>query len=146
MRTQRVVLGIVTLAAGVGVLSAVAVSAHHAFGAEYDATKPIKIQGILVEVEWINPHAWFHVEVKTPDGKVERWMFEAGNPGALTRRGFTKHDLELGTEIVVEGYLSKGVPYRANGRVMTYTDGRTLFVGSSGTGAPLDGADAAEKR
>lgn len=145
MRTQRVVLGIVALAGG-GLLSAVPVSAHHAFAAEFDANRPIKLQGSIAKVEWTNPHVWFHIDVKKPDGQVERWKIEGGNPAALTRRGFTKSYLQPGTEIKVEGYLSKGVPFRANGRVMTYLDGRTLFVGSSGTGAPLDGTDPSDKQ
>ena len=104
----------------------------------------MKITGVIVKVDWMNPHSWFHIDVKNPDGTVERWQIETGAPGALTRRGFTKDFLKPGTEVVVQGYMAKGVPRRANGRVMTYPDGRTLFVGSSGTGAPLDGTDVTE--
>lgn len=144
MRTMLVVL-ISVVVAWVGLMTAGPVYGHHSFAAEFDANKPIKVEGTLTKVEWINPHAWFHVAVKNPDGTVEEWMFEAGPPNALTRRGWNKNSIPTGTEVVAEGYMSKGIPRRANGRVMTFTDGRHLFVGSSGTGAPLDGKDLSEK-
>jgi hypothetical protein len=117
-------------------LAAVPAIAHHSFAAEYDAQKPVKFQGTVTQMEWINPHAWIHVDVKKPDGTVENWMVEAGAPNALLRRGFTKNSLLPGTVIVVEGYQAKDGALRANGRDITYTDGRKLFVGSSNTGAP----------
>jgi hypothetical protein len=144
MGIRHVVISLVATI-GVGVLAVVPARAHHAFSAEFDANRPVKVKGTIARVEWTNPHTWFHIDVKRPDGQVERWMFEGGGPGSLTRRGFSKDYLALGTEIVVEGFLSKGVPRRANARNMTYPDGRTLFVGSSGTGAPADGADASER-
>ena len=144
MRMKRAILSFVAMV-GVGLLTVVPVRAHHAFSAEFDANRPVKVQGTISKVEWTNPHTWFHVNVKRPDGQVEEWMFEGGGPGSLTRRGFTKDYLKPGTEIIVEGYLSKGVPRRASARVMTYPDGRTLFVGSSGTGAPADGKDPSER-
>jgi hypothetical protein len=110
--------------------------AHHAFAAEFDAKKPIKLQGTITKVEWINPHSWIHIDVKTTDGKVESWMIEAGPPGALVRRGWTKNSVALGTEVVVEGYQAKDGSNRANGREITLPDGQRLFVGSTGTGAP----------
>ena len=122
------------------------VSAHHAFSAEFDANQPITLHGTVAKVEWINPHSWIHVDVKNQSGKVERWMIEGGNPTVLLRRGFTKDSLPAGTEIIVEGYRAKGNPLRANGRDLTFTDGRKLFMGSSGTGAPLDGRDPTEKK
>jgi hypothetical protein len=134
------------LAAGVGLLigSSPAV-AHHAFSAEFDADAPVKLTGPIVKVELINPHAWIHMEVKTPDGKVERWAVEGGTPNTLQRRGITRDSIKLGTVIVVQGYRSKDGSMRANGRDITFPDGRTLFMGSSGTGAPRDGKDATEK-
>jgi hypothetical protein len=120
-------------------------SAHHAFAAEFDATKPIKLRGTVVKMEWINPHTWLHLEVKRPDGKTERWMIEGGPPNALYRRGFTQKSLPVGAEILVEGFRAKDGTLKGNGRELTFADGRRLFVGSSGTGAPRDGRDAGEK-
>lgn len=118
--------------------SAAPARAHHAFAAEFDAKKPVKLQGKVTRMEWINPHAWIHVDIAGPDGKVTNWMVEAGTPNTLFRRGFTKDSLAVGTEIVVDGYQSKDGSNRANGRDVTFPDGRKLFLGSSGTGAPYD--------
>jgi hypothetical protein len=112
------------------------VLAHHAFSAEFDARKPVKLEGTVSKMQWINPHAWIHVDVKRPDGKLETWMIEGGTPNTLFRRGFTKDSLKTGTRIVVEGYRAKDGSLRANGRDITFPDGRKLFMGSSGTGAP----------
>jgi len=112
------------------------VSAHHAFAAEFDSTKPIKLKGTIVKMEWINPHTWLHIDVKQPNGKTERWMIEGGPPNALYRRGFNKDSLPVGSEILVEGFQAKDGSHRGNGRELTFSDGRRLFVGSSGTGAP----------
>jgi len=122
-------------------LPAASAVAHHAFAAEFDATKPFKIKGTVVKMEWINPHTWLHLDVKRPDGKTERWMIEGGPPNALYRRGFTKDSLPVGTELVVEGFRAKDGSLRGNGRELTFSDGRRLFVGSSGTGAPKDGKE-----
>jgi hypothetical protein len=125
--------------ASVGLLlTAAPVWAHHAFAAEFDAKKPVKFRGTVKKMEWINPHAWIHIDVKSDDGKVTTWMIEAGTPNTLFRRGFTKQSLAVGTEILVDGYQSKDGSNRANGRDVTFTDGRKLFLGSSGTGAPYD--------
>lgn len=145
MRTKQLLLGVVGVASA-ALWSAVQVSAHHAFAAEFDANRPVEVKGTLVRVEWTNPHAWFHIDVKGPDGTVERWMFEGGGPAALTRRGLTKDFLKPGTELVVDGFMAKGVPRRFNGRKITYADGRELFVGSSGTGAPADGKEPDDKK
>jgi hypothetical protein len=134
------VLGIaLVVGAGVGItLVPAPVSAHHAFAAEFDATKPVKFDNAIVtRMEWVNPHVWIHVDVALADGTAEKWAIEAGTPNVLYRRGFTKEDLLPGTAIVVEGYRSKDGSHRANGRNLTLPDGRTLFLGSSGTGAPI---------
>jgi hypothetical protein len=114
------------------------VVAHHAFSAEFDANKPIELTGTVTRMEWINPHVWLHMDVKKPDGTVESWAFEAGTPNVLFRRGFTKESLKPGTEVKIDGYRAKDGTRRANGREMTFADGRTLFMGSSGTGAPYE--------
>jgi len=116
--------------------AAVPVIAHHSFAAEFDAKKPVKLRGTVTKMEWINPHSWSHIDVKTPDGKVEKWMVEGGAPNALLRRGWNKNSLLPGTEILVEGFQAKDGANRANGRDITFADGKKLFVGSSGTGAP----------
>jgi hypothetical protein len=130
-------LALVVVGAGL-LLNVAQLSAHHSFAAEFDAKKPVKFRGTVTKMEWINPHAWIHVDVKGPDGKVVSWMVEAGTPNTLFRRGFTKNSLAPGTEILVEGYQAKDGSNKANGRDVTFPDGRKLFLGSSGTGAPDD--------
>ena len=144
MRTKLVI----AVAAGALVLAGpTAVTAHHAFGGEFDANRPVLLRGPIVKVEWVNPHTWIHIEVKKPDGTKEVWMIEGGSPNSLLRRGVTRDSLQIGTEIVVDGYQARDYTLkRANGRNVTYPDGRKLFLGSSGTGAPKDGADPAEAR
>lgn len=135
-----------TLATAAALLAAaVPVLAHHAFGAEFDPDAPVRLQGKIVKIEWVNPHAWIHVEIKKPDGSAEVWMVEGGTPNTLVRRGLTRDTLKYGTEIIVDGYQTKDHSLkRANGRDVTFTDGRKLFMGSSGTGAPRDGRDPTE--
>jgi hypothetical protein len=131
-RTIGVVVGLALLGA------AASAQAHHAFSAEFDSNKPLTFKGTVAKMEWTNPHVWIHVDVKRPDGKVERWAVEGGTPSVLFRRGFTKQSLLPGTEIVVDGYQAKDGTRRANGRDLTFPDGRRMFVGSSGTGAPYE--------
>lgn len=121
----------VVLAAGGLLVAAAPVWAHHAFSAEFDGDKKVKFTGTVTKMEWINPHAWIHIDVKGDDGKVTPWMIEAAAPNALLRRGWTKKSLLAGTEIVVEGYQAKDGSNRANGSLITFPDGRKLFVGSS---------------
>ena len=113
------------------------VRAHHAFAAEFDAKQPVKFEkAVVTKMEWTNPHTWIHVDVTMPDGRKEAWAIEAGTPNVLFRRGFTKDALKPGTAIVIDGYRAKDGSHRANGRNLTLPGGQTLFLGSSGTGAP----------
>ena len=130
---------ILAIAAVALVVAAVpAAWAHHAFASEFDANTPVKFKATITKMEWINPHAWMHVEVKKPDGTSEGWMIEAGTPNMLFRRGVNKESVKPGMEVVVDGYRAKDGSRRANGRDVTLPDGRKLFLGSSGTGAPSD--------
>ena len=117
-------------------LTAIPVVAHHAFAAEYDGKKPVTLRGVVSKMEWINPHVWIHLDVKNADGTPTKWMIEGGAPNALIRRGFNRNSLLLGTELIVEGFMAKDGTKFANGRDITFTDGKKLFMGSSGTGAP----------
>ena len=141
MRFQRVLI----TTSAVLLLIGTAVSAHHSFAAEFDSNKPIQLKGTVTRVEWINPHTWIHIAVKDAEGKTEEWMIEGGTPNTLLRRGLTKTSLPEGTEVVVDGYRAKNGSNRANGRDVTFPDGRKLFMGSSGTGAPKDGRDTSER-
>jgi hypothetical protein len=118
-------------------LAAPATLAHHAFSAEFDATKPVYLTGKVTGMEWINPHSWLHVDVVNEDGTVSNWMIEAGPAGVLVRRGWTKDSIKPGTEVIVEGYQARDGSNRANGRDVTLPDGRRLFAGSSN---PEEGA------
>ena len=134
MRAHVALLLVTTLLAG----TPAALSAHHAFAAEFDANKPVNFKGTVTRVEWVNPHVWIHVEVKKPDGSVESWAIEGGTPNVLFRRGVTKQSLTVGTEVMVDGYQAKDGTRRANGRDLTLADGRKLVLGSAGTGAPFE--------
>jgi len=125
MRTRLIAAAVWLLAAGG------AAAAHHSFAAEFDASQPIRLQGTVTRVEWINPHTWIHIDVKEPDGNVVKWMIEGGTPNTLLRNGVTKNALPVGTEIVVDGYKARDGRNRANGRDLTFPDGRKLFLGSS---------------
>ena len=135
MRTRLVVAG------GIGavlVLAVAPVMAHHAFNSEFDSNRPVKFRGTVVKMEWVNPHAWIRLAVTKPDGTTDEWMIEAGTPNTLFRRGLTKLSLQAGMEVLVDGYQSKDGSLRANGRDLTLPNGQTLFLGSSGTGAPYE--------
>jgi Ni/Co efflux regulator RcnB len=133
MRRLVVVLAAVFVAAGT-----MPAHAHHAFAAEFDAKKPVTFEkAVVTKVEWTNPHSWIHVDVPMPNGTKEAWAIEAGTPNVLFRRGFTKDALKPGMVIVIDGYRAKDGSHRANGRNLTLPNGQTLFLGSSGTGAPV---------
>jgi hypothetical protein len=126
------------IGAGLLLAAAVPMFAHHAFSAEFDANQPVELKGRVTNMEWINPHAWIHIDVKDASGKVTSWMVEGGSPNILLRRGFTRTSLPEGTEVVILGYRAKDGSNRANGGSITLPDGKRLFLGSSNTGAPTD--------
>jgi hypothetical protein len=141
-----------SLAACAGVLALAAsgpAMAHHAFAAEFDGNAPVLLKGKVTKVEWINPHAWVHLVVVGADGQQQEWMVEGGTPNTLLRNGADRNTLKPGTDIVVRGYQAKDkrcLPAcKANGRDITFPDGRKVFIGSSGTGAPRDGLDPNER-
>src|SRR5215510_15815401 len=127
MRTK---LTAAIVGAGLLLLAAAPVWAHHAFAAEFDVSKPVKLKGTVIKMEWINPHSWIHINVKGNDGKVVPWMVEGGSPNTLLRLGFTKEALPVGSEIVVDGYQAKDSSNRATGMDITFSDGKNLFLGS----------------
>ena len=129
----------------IAALSVSPLRAHHSFAAEFDANQPVTLKGTVVKMDWVNPHTWIHLDVKNPDGTVTLWMIEGGTPNTLVRRGFTKKSLAAGTEITIEGYRAKNGANRANGADMILPDGKRLFLGSSGTGAPREGRGEIQK-
>ena len=135
--SMRMTIGAVILSAGL-ILAGRSVLAHHAFGAEFDPNAPIRLQGKIVRLEWVNPHTWIHVEVMK-DGKPEVWMVEGGTPNTLLRRGIDRKTVAIGTEVIVDGYQTKDHSLkRANGRDVTFADGRKLFMGSSARPCPTE--------
>ena len=144
---------IVAAAAGVLALTALVAGqqaqAHHAFAAEFDGNAPVLLKGKVTKVEWINPHAWVHMTHEEPGKPAQSWMVEGGTPNTLIRGGLSRDSLKAGTFIIVRGYQAKdkrcAPACKANGRDVTFADGRKVFMGSSGTGAPKDGSDASEK-
>ncbi len=111
-------------------------NAHHAFSTEFDATQPVRLEGTITRMEWINPHSWLHIDVVNEDGETESWMIEAGPAGVLVRRGWNRNSIQAGTRVIVEGYQARDGSHRANGRDVTMPDGERLFAGSTGPGAP----------
>ena len=136
MKTKLVV--VLAAVAVVLVATGVSLRAHHAFSAEFDANKPLTFKGTVSKIEWTNPHVWLHLDVKKPDGSIETWSFEAGTPTVLFRRGVTKESVKPGMEVAVDGYQAKDGSHRANGRDLTFADGRKMFLGATGTGAPYE--------
>ena len=135
MRTAHIVAAaFVVMLAGGG-----PVAAHHSFAAEFDGSKPVTLRGTITKMEWTNPHAWLHVDVKGPDGKVVAWMIEGGAPNALLRRGWNKESVAPGTAVLIQGFRARDGSNRASGGEVRLPDGKKLFIGSTGTGAPGDG-------
>jgi hypothetical protein len=123
---------------------AIRAEAHHSFAAEFDADQPVELRGVITRMEWLNPHTWMHLDVQNADGTTTAWMIEGGTPNTLFRRGFTPQAVPVGTEITVIGYRARNGANRANGRDLILADGRRLFMGSPGTGAPGDEGAAPE--
>ncbi|HLG58878.1 MAG TPA: DUF6152 family protein [Vicinamibacterales bacterium] len=130
MRAKRVLL----IIGGCVLLVAAQVRAHHAFAAEFDVSKPLQLKGTLLKWEMVNPHSWFHIGVKAPDGKVTEWLVEGGSPNQLIRMGVTKTTVLIGTELVVDGYQAKDGTNKAVGRNFVLADGKRLFLGGSAGG------------
>ena len=128
MNTKKMLM--ILAAAGV-LAAALPLSAHHSFSAEFDGSKPIKLEGKVVRMEWSNPHTWLFIDVTKPDGTVEQWAVEGGSPGVLLRAGWTRNSLPEGTKIIVNGFPAKDGSLRANSRSIEFPDGRKLDTGSS---------------
>jgi Family of unknown function (DUF6152) len=122
-----------------------AANAHHSFSAEFDLQKAVHIEGVVVKMDWVNPHSWLYIDVTKPDGKVDHWMVEGGAPSALLRRGWNRNSLPAGTKIVVDGFQARDGALRANARDIIFPDGRTLSLGSSNTAEADKDSDKAQK-
>ena len=142
---MRTILSIAAMSAGL-LLTALPARPHHAFGSEFDVTKPLKLRGTVTKWELVNPHSWIRMDVKGSDGTVVNWMIEGGSPNSLLRLGFTKNSLPPGTEIVVEGFQAKDGANRGVGANLTFTDGRKLFLGGSAPGADPNRPDVTGKK
>lgn len=129
---------LVVLVVGV-VLATTSAFAHHSFSSEFNENAPVKLVGTVTKVDLVNPHMWVYMDVKNPDGTVANWAIEGGAPNAIYRRGLRKEDFPIGTQVTVDGYRAKNGSNTANGRTVTFLDGRNFFLGSSG--GPKDGAE-----
>jgi Family of unknown function (DUF6152) len=126
------------LIAGLLPIAAIPVLAHHAFQAEFDTNKPVTLKGVVTKVEWMNPHAWFYIDVTDENGKVEHWQCETGGPVELLRRGWRKNDLKIGDQVTVEAFRAKDSTNTVNARVVTLPDGKKVFSGSANDNGPKE--------
>jgi hypothetical protein len=136
------VTALATACASTALLAPPPALAHHSFAAEFDGTKPARIFGVLEKIEWTNPHTYFYLDVRNASGLITRWTCEAGNPGALSRRGWKRGDIKLGDTLVVDGYLAKDGSNFIDAHRVKLPDGRIVEGGSPGDGGPGDGAAA----
>lgn len=127
---------IASLVVALLLIAAIPVLAHHSFQAEFDTSKPVTLKGVVTKVEWMNPHAWFYIDVTTADGKLEHWQCETGAPIELLRRGWRKNDLKIGDQVTVEAYRAKDSTNTVSARVVTFPDGRKVFSGSASDNGP----------
>src|SRR5687767_14526193 len=134
-KEKRMRVGLLAVVVGAGLLlAAVPTAAHHAFSAEFDANRPVALEGAVTKVDWVNPHAWLYIDVVESDGTKANWAIELAAPNGLIRRGFNRDSVPIGTKVIVKGFQAKDGGKRANGSGVTFPDGRRVFVGSSGTG------------
>lgn len=129
---------IASLAVALLLIAVVPVLAHHSFQAEFDTSKPVTLKGVVTKVEWMNPHAWFYIDVTTAEGKLEHWQCETGAPIELLRRGWRKNDLKIGDQVTVEAYRAKDSTNTVSARVVTFADGRKVFSGSASDNGPKE--------
>ena len=141
--TNRFTTCVLAAAATLGLAASVA-NAHHSFAAEFDRNKPVHLEGVVVEMQWVNPHSWLHIDITKEDGTVERWAVEGGAPSALLRRGWNRNSLPPGTTVIVEGFQAKDGSPRANARDIEFPDGTSLFIGSARIGAPYEETETEE--
>ena len=116
--------------AGIALLCAAPVVAHHSFSAEFDATQPITLRGKLTKMDWVNPHGWLYIDVAQPDGKLVNWAIEAGSSNSLLRRGLRQADFPIGSEVIIDGYRARNGTPTANGTTVKFADGRNFFLGA----------------